>query len=241
MIDWHAAALAAQRANCAYIEDAAQSKAAFSALGDAWIGLLSGIDYQAVLSADSTGATHLSISGTRASQGALIDIFDDADIVPAHVPGGTVTAGVNRDMDKLWDWVFHTADAKAVINIAGHSLGGARAVLSLAYLPPSRLGQIVALAAPKFIGADFYQHYADELWRLTYVLNDADGWASFPWDNPDWKDRPPIDIVSLGGTPGQYQMVPGSQWQDGLDFANHDVARYVARLQAIAAIHVATA
>jgi len=234
MIDWKAVVLAAQRSSAAYIEDAAKAQAAFEALGDKFIGMTSGVDYQAALTQDAAGATHLTISGTRAAQGDLVDVFDDADLIPAHLRVGTVTVGVNSGQVKLWNWVLKTADPKAVINVAGHSLGGARAQLALAYLPASRLGQIVSLAAPKYIQADFFKTYADELWRLTCVLNGADGWASWPWRNLLWDDRPPVDHVWLKDDNGGYVMIAGDKWPGGLVFADHDLSKYTSRLERIA-------
>jgi hypothetical protein len=232
-IDWKACAHAAARANAAYLEDAAQSKAAFSALGDVWIDMISGIDYQAVLSADAGGATHLSISGTRASQGALVDVFDDADLMPVQVAGGTVTAGVNRDQDKLWAWVGKSMDATTVISVAGHSLGAARTALAAAYLPPGRIGALHSFESPKFLSAEFYAAHAAVISRMVCVLNGRDTWAAFPWIDLRWQARPPQDHVWLTAT--GYHMIRPQEWVGAGSFADHSIDLVCERLGAIAA------
>ena len=233
-IDWKAAALAAQRANAAYIKDAAQSRAAFSALGDVWIGLLTGIDYQGVLSADATGATHLSISGTRASQGEFADVFDDADLAPVQVAGGAVTAGVNRDQDKLWTWVGNSTDATAVINVAGHSLGAARTALAAAYLPPERIGALHSFESPKFLSAEFYTAHAAVISRMVCVLNGRDSWAAWPWIDSRWQARPGVDHIWLKDS-GGFTVIPASQWPGAGRFTDHSMELVQTRIEKLAA------
>jgi hypothetical protein len=232
MVDFAAAALACRRANAAYIEDAAQSKAAFSALGDAWIDMITGIDYQAVLSADAAGATHLSISGTRASQGALFDVLDDADLAAVQVPSGSVTAGVNGGQDKMWAWVEKTVDPRAVISIAGHSLGAARTALSVAYLAPERIGALHSFESPKFLSAEFYAAHAAVISRMVCMLNGRDTWAAFPWVSETWQARPPQDHVWL--TASGFQMIDPKHWIGAGSFEDHDIYPIVQRLQNLA-------
>lgn len=231
-VDFAAAALAAQRANAAYIEQASQSKAAFSALGDAWIGMTSGVDYQAVLSADAAGAVHLTISGTRASQFELVDVFDDMDLSPAQVAGGTVTAGVLHDQDKLWKWALGEVDSKAVVNVAGHSLGAARTHLTPLFLPADRVGALHSFEAPKFADVAYYASYATALADMVCVVNGKDGWASWPWFDVT-KSRPQNDHVWLQDV--GYQMIPGPKWPGGWNFDDHGVALVGQRLEALAA------
>src|SRR5260370_37904509 len=79
-MDWGAFPPAAKRPNAAYLDDAAQSKAAFEALGDTWVGQFQDDLHQAVLSVDPAGATHLSISGTRSP--LSLDLFADVSLDP---------------------------------------------------------------------------------------------------------------------------------------------------------------
>jgi hypothetical protein len=229
-VDFAAAALAAQRTSAAYIEDAAQSRAAFSALGDTWIDMTKGVDYQAVLSADAAGATHLTISGTRASQCELVDVFDDVDVDLVPVAGGAVTAGVLRDQDKLWKWALSEVDSKAVINVAGHSLGAARTHLVPLFLPIGRIGALVSLEAPKFADAAYYASHAAVLAGMVCVLNGRDAWASWPWFDHD-RSRPLNDHIWLQDV--GYQTIPGPQWPGGWNFADHGVALVGQRLAAL--------
>jgi hypothetical protein len=232
-MDWAAIATAAKRANAAYIEDAAQSRAAFSALGDDWIDIHADDSHQAVLSVDAAGQTHLSISGTRASTGKLLDIFRDVELAPTSVKGGTVTAGVVQGMQALWDWVLQTVPEANTISVCGHSLGAARAHLTPLFLPAPRIGALHSFAAPKFIQADFYQTYHNELQEMVCVLNGQDGWASWVWFDPDWQHRPPLQHVWLRD--GGFQMVLGDLWPDGWRFSDHDMDLYQAKIEALAA------
>ena len=232
-MDWQAALLACKRANAAYIEDAAASKAAFSSLGDDWIGLYQDASHQAVLSVTPEGDTHLSISGTRASDGKLADIWADARLEPIALAGGTVTAGVAEGMQRMWNWVLQTVPESNPISVCGHSLGAARTHLTPAFLHASRIGALHSFAAPKFLSADFYAAHHDALANMVCVLNGTDGWASWPWIDPRWKDRPPLEHVWLQDA-GGYQMVLGDMWPGGWDFSDHGIDLYQSRLAAVA-------
>lgn len=238
-MDWQAIALAARRANAAYIEDAAASKAAFSSLGDDWIDLYQDASHQAVLSVTPSGETHLSISGTRASEGKLADVWADARLVPVTLAGGTVTTGVSEGMQALWNWVLQTVPQANPISVCGHSLGASRTHLTPAFLPRERIGALHSFAAPKFVAADFYHAHADALADMVCVLNGRDGWASWPWIDPRWKDRPPLEHIWLQDA-GGYQMVLGDLWTSGWDFADHSIDLYQSRIDAIAAATLTT-
>ncbi|NPT59131.1 hypothetical protein [Paraburkholderia elongata] len=233
-MDWSAATLACKRSNAAYLIPEADSRSAFEALGDTWIGQYANASHQAVLSADSAGETHLSISGTRAGSLKLMDVFADVSLEPVKIAGGTITQGVVEGMQQMWDWVLATVPAGDVVNVNGHSLGGIRAQASPAFIDAARLGTIHSFAAPKFIAADFFAAHADVVARMVCVLNGEDGWCSWPWFDDRWQTRPPIDHVWLKANPGAFTMIPGPQWPNGWVFADHDVDRYQARLQAIA-------
>jgi hypothetical protein len=235
MIDWPAVAKAAARANAAYAIGDAASRAAFEALGDVWIAQYQDASHQAVLSADSSGETYLSISGTRASSLKLMDVFADVSLEPMSVPGGTITQGAGEGMDRLWAWVLDTVPDGDTIHVSGHSLGAVRSQASPAFVDPARLGTIHCFAAPKFVGADFFASHADVAARMVCVLNGSDGWASWPWFDSRWQARPPIDHVWLKSDAGAFQMIPGQQWPDGWVFGDHDMDRYQARLEKIAA------
>lgn len=234
MINWQAAALACARANAAYLIDAASSKVAFEALGDVWIGQYANASHQAVLSADAAGETHLSISGTRASSLKLMDVFADVSLEPVSVKGGTITQGVVDGMRQMWDWVLETVPDGDIVHVAGHSLGGSRAQASPAFVDAARLGAIHSFAAPKFIAADFFTSHADVVAQMVCVLDGSDGWASWPWFDPRWTARPPIDHIWLKSDAGDFQMIPGQQWPDGWVFADHSVDRYQARIEKVA-------
>lgn len=238
MIDWQACALAAARSNAAYVIDQTASQAAFSALGDVWIGMYQNASHQAVLSADASGETHLSISGTRASALKVMDVLADMDIAPRPVQGGTVTQGVYEGMAGLWQWVFQTIPAGDIVHVAGHSLGAVRTHLTPLFLPAAQIGRLHSFEAPKFADATFYASHAAALANMVCVLNGADLWAAYPWRNPQWCARPLPIHVWLKDDQGTFQMIQGSQWPGGVDADDHDISRVQARVEAIVAAQV---
>ncbi|MBN3848599.1 hypothetical protein G3N58_17475 [Paraburkholderia sp. Ac-20342] len=235
-MDWQALSLACRRANAAYIEADNASKAAFATLGDTWIGQVQGKSYQAVLSVDNAGKTWLSISGTRASQGALMDVLRDVQLDPVAVDGGHVTAGVAEDMDEIWCWAQKLAPEGTVFNLTGHSLGAARVQASVAFVKPEQIGLMFAFASPKFIAADLFKSHAAVFARMVACVNGADGWCSWPWFDRRWQCRAPIPTVWLKNDQGAFQILPdGNQWQGGFAFGDHDIDNYQKRLETLAA------
>lgn len=231
-MDWSAIALAAKRANAAYIIDAAKSKAAFEALGDVWSSIYSDSNNQAVLSVDPSGATHLSISGTRASSLRLQDVFDDMSLDPHPVKGGKVTEGVISGMQQVWNWALSVAPKGAVFNVAGHSLGASRCHLTPLFLPASQIGTLHSFEAPKFLGADFYSTYAAELANMVCVLNGRDTWAAWPWIDPRWQARPKQDHIWLKSS--GFAVIQASQWPGLGSFGDHSMDVVQARIEKIA-------
>lgn len=245
MIDWHAAALAAARANAAYVIDEAGSRAAFESIGDTWIAQYQDASHQAVLSADGEGETHLSISGTRASALKFMDVIADMSRDPVQVAGGSATQGVYEGMQSLWDWVLQVVPTGDVVHVAGHSLGGARTHLTPLFLPPSQIGQLHSFEAPKFADAAFYASHARLLANMVCVLNGADLWASWPWSEGPlkdlrWQSRPLSLHIWLKDANGSFEMIQGNQWPGGDDPLDHDMSRVQSRLETIAAIAVPT-
>jgi hypothetical protein len=240
MIDWQAAALAAARANAAYLTNEAASKAAFEVLGDTWVAQYQDASHQAVLSADAQGETHLSISGTRASAWKIKDVLADMSLDAITVGGGNVTAGVYEGMQGLWDWVLQVVPAGDVVHVAGHSLGGSRTHLTPLFLPAAQIGQLHSFEAPKFADAAFYAAHAAALCDMVCVVNGADLWASWPWkDGPlkdlRWQARPGVQHVWLKDDRGTFSIIPASKWPEGDDPLDHDMSRVHARVDAIAA------
>ncbi|RDU99247.1 hypothetical protein [Trinickia dinghuensis] len=240
MIDWQATALAAARANAAYLIDQAASQAAFAALGDTWIAQYKNASHQAVLSADAAGETRLSISGTRASAFKVMDVLADMSLDPVPVAGGHVTAGVQEGMQALWDWVLQVVPRGDVVHVAGHSLGGARTHLTPLFLPVAQIGALHSFEAPKFADSAFYAAHADPLANMVCVVDGADLWASWPWKEGPlkdlrWQARPLPAHVWLKDDLGTFEMIPGAQWPEGDNPADHDIARVQARIEKIAA------
>lgn len=235
-MDWSALALSARRANAAYLENDDQSKAAFQALGDVWVGQFQDSSHQAALSVDPSGAAWLSISGTRASDGQLADVWRDVALALVSIKGGTVTRGAQEGMVHVFDWAMSTAPVGTVINLAGHSLGAVSAQICPAYLPSEQIGQIYSFAAPKFIAADFFASHADVFKRLIACVNASDGWASWPWFDRRWQDRAPVPTVWLKNDQGGFQMLDdGNKWSGGWRFSDHDIDSYQKRLESIVA------
>jgi hypothetical protein len=231
-MDMSAILTAAKRANAAYLMQEADSRAAFEALGDTWIAMYQNASHQAVLSACPNGETHLSISGTRASAFKFLDVFADMSLEPAPVSGGTVTRGVVEGVQEMWNWVFAVIPSNEVVNVAGHSLGGARTHLTPVYLPLHQIGTLASFEAPKFAQADFYASHAEALAGMACVLNGSDLWASWPWRNVEWNARPLAQHYWLLDDSGAFMMIDGNEWGGGADADDHDITRVIARLEA---------
>lgn len=240
MMDWKSIAMAARRANAAYVINADDSKDAFSALGDTWISQYQDASHQAVLSADANGETHLSISGTRASALKFMDVIADMSRDPVPVAGGNATQGVYEGMQRLWDWVLQVVPAGDVVHVSGHSLGGSRTHLTPLFLPAAQIGQLHSFEAPKFADAAFYAAHAGALAEMVCIVNGADLWASWPWKEGPlkdlrWQARPGVPHVWLKDDRGTFSIIPASQWPEGDDPLDHDMSRVQARADAIAA------
>ncbi|MPW16888.1 hypothetical protein GCT13_08070 [Paraburkholderia sp. CNPSo 3157] len=236
-MDWQALVLACRRANASYIENDDASKRAFEALGDVWVSQLQDDSHQAVLSVDSSGATWLSISGTRSSDGQLADVWRDVQLAPVEINGGHVTQGAASGMQNVFDWALSTAPSGAALNLTGHSLGAVSVSVAPAYVPAGRIGKIFSVAAPKFIAADFFTSHAAVFQRLTACVNSADGWASWPWFDRRWQYRAPVQTVWLKNDQGAFQMLDdGNKWPGGWRFSDHDIDSYQARLASISAM-----
>jgi hypothetical protein len=230
-MDWSAIALAVKRANAAYIESDDQSKAAFEALGDTWVGQFQDQSHQACLSVDAAGACHLSISGTRATALALADIFADVSLDPVSVKGGNVTRGVYEGMQNVWDWALRTVTSGTVFNVSGHSLGASRTHLTPLFIPASQIGSLHSFEAPKFCDAQFYAYYAPELSQMVCVLNGRDTWAAWPWIDPRWQSRPQHDHVWLKKT--GFSIIPWRTWVGAGSFSDHSCDEVQSRIEAI--------
>lgn len=232
-IDFKAAALAARRASAAYIESRWAAANAFEALGDTFVDQYQNASHQAYITVDGAGRTQLSISGTRASQGALADVFDDVDLAPFNMAlGGAVARGCWEGMADLWQWVHDTVDANAVIDVQGHSLGAARTHLSPVFRDPAHIGALHAFESPKFADTAFYSRFAAPLAGMVCTLNGRDMWAAWPWLG-DAYSRPQVPHVWL--TQGPYAVIDPAAWT-GPHTSNddHDIDLVAQRLNAIA-------
>lgn len=231
-MNWAAISAAARRAQTAYIIDPAQAKAAFEALGDTWIGQYQDSDSQAALSIDSSGATCLSISGTRFSAGKIGDLFDDVQIEAVDVgDGAKVTRGAYESAKEIWDWALKLAPTGTVFNVCGHSLGGWRTAYTPLFIPAAQIGALHAFEPPKGANLAYYQKYAKELAALVIVGNGLDVWFGYPRLG-DWMHRPGA-MVHLQQT--GFQLIDTSKWPGGLSLSDHSIDLVVSRLQAIAA------
>jgi hypothetical protein len=183
-IDWKAAALAARRADAAYIENTAEARAAFEQLGDTFIDQYQNGTHQAVLTADSAGRTQLSISGTRKLSLTALDLLDDIDLTPV-LPDRTrpyrVARGAYEGLQEMWGWINETVDWRAVLDVQGHSLGGARTHFTPMFRAPQFVGRLHSFESPKFADSAYYAHFAEDLAHMVCTLNGRDPWAAWPW------------------------------------------------------------
>ncbi|MBN3757253.1 hypothetical protein G3N95_30225 [Paraburkholderia sp. Tr-20389] len=226
---------AARRAQAAYIMDAAQSKAAFEALGHTFISQFKDHDSQAVLSVGPDGKTYFSLAGTRASDLQIGDIVDDIDLSPVSVAkGANVTRGPHDSAKELYAWALATCPAGTMLNICGHSLAASRTHLAPLFVPSAQIGTLHSFAAPKFADAGYYATYAHQLTNMVCVVNGADGWCSWPWFDRRWQARPLVQHIWLKDDHGTFAMIDGNKWPGGWRFSDHDMDNYEARIGKIA-------
>ncbi|WP_145956458.1 hypothetical protein [Burkholderia pseudomallei] len=240
MMDWALTAKAARRAEAAYIEDDTKSRAAFEGLGDMWIGQLEADSHQATVTRDASGGYWLNISGTRASDFRIMDVFADVSLDPVQVTGGKVTQGVYAGMDKVWSWAKGLAPVGTVWNVTGHSLGASRTHLTPLFLPASQIGALFSYEAPKFLDAQFYATHAGELASMVCVLNGSDLWCGWPWFDQRWQDRPQRDHIWLKDSRGTFAIIDPKAWPGGRRNSDHDIGLVCQRLEKIAAASTLT-
>jgi Lipase (class 3) len=130
----------------------------------------------------------LSISGTRFGQ-SVGDLLDDAYILPTDLGGGVrVTSGAYSGMDALWAWAKSLVRTDSVWHVAGHSLGGQRALLTGLFVSVERIGSISAFEAPRTGNAALWSRLAPSLGNATHVRNGEDLWFGWPfiseWSHP---------------------------------------------------------
>jgi hypothetical protein len=231
-MDWAATALAARRAQAVYIMDAAKAKAAFTALGDSFVAQYQDADSQAVLSTDAAGAWHLSLSGTRFSDGQIGDLIDDLQTDALDLGGGAkVTRGPYESAKQIFAWALKIVPADAVVSVCGHSLGGWRLAYTPCFLAPERIGALHAFEPPKGANAAYYAKYAKELAGLVIVGNGRDIWFGYPRLGA-WIHRPGqmVWLTSTG-----FQLIDTAAWPGGLSLPDHSIDLVVDRLEKIAA------
>jgi hypothetical protein len=228
-VNWASILAAAKRAQAAYIEDAAEAKAAFEALGLEFIGQHQDVLHQAVLSRDRTGAIYLSISGTRFGEAHNADLLEDVYLLPVMAPrGGVVAAGVYNGMAEFWTWVNANVPDGA-INVEGHSLGAERALLTPLFLPKARIGSLHAFEAPQCASPAYWTAYAAELAGAVHTVNGGDVW--YGWPPVSQYRHPNANLIWLTGS--GYEIIKPSQWPGGLSMGDHSIAEVVARLDTI--------
>ncbi|WP_296661918.1 hypothetical protein [Paraburkholderia sp.] len=154
---------------------------------------------------------------------------------PVAINGNHVTRGAAEGMDRVFRWAAATAPKGAVFQIIVHSLGTVSATLAPCYLPADQIGTITSLATPKFIGQYFFVTHAPAFERLTPIVLGEDRWTSWPWFDPEWQYRAPVETLWLQDDQGAYQILnDGNRWHGGWDYADHGIGRYQGRLDKIA-------
>jgi hypothetical protein len=236
VIDWKALALAAARANAAYIEDRNAAQAAFSALGDTFIDQYKNGTHQAVLSFATQDRVQLSISGTRGLSLSALDLFDDIDLTPALASlNGHAAAGAIEGLEAMWNWVDTILPPECLLDVQGHSLGAARTHMTPLFCLPEVIGNLYSFESPKFLDAAFYADCADVLDKMVCTLNGRDPWAAWPWC-PHGYVRPPLPHIWLSPA-GYATTIAPDDWPGGelLRFTDHDMAPIAALLARLAA------
>lgn len=228
-MNWAAILAAARRAQAAYIEDAGQAQAAFEALGHTFLGQYQNASHQAVVSL-AGGEVCLSISGTRFGQ-SLGDLMSDINLDLIDVgDGAKVTQGAYEGLADMWAWAQSKADAGAVFNVEGHSLGAWRTYYTPLFLPRERIGRTHCFESPKAANAAFWNRYG--LPDTVSTVNGSDIWFGYPFLGDDVIQRP-ADHIWLKST--GFQIISPTQWPRGFSPSDHSIDLVVQRIEAISA------
>lgn len=215
----------AQISNIAYTDDPSKQLAQFAALNFQTLGRYEGPDHRALLIRNNDRHV-LALCGTRFSDANVHELFDDEDVLPVDLGDGRrVMQGFHRGMADLAAWAFGLTDA--VLEVTGHSLGGARSHLMPLFAPAERMGQITSFAAPKAANRAYWATCP----AIRRVVNARDLWAGYLWLG-EWCQ--PDAMLWLGN--GALTPMTESQWIGGIRASDHSITDgYIAALQKLAA------
>jgi hypothetical protein len=115
-----------------------------------------------------------------------------------------------------------------MIDITGHSLGGARTHLAPAVFPLNRIGRRVSFAAPKAANAAYWSE-GEACASLTRVVYGRDLWAGYPWI-AEWC-QPPSMLWLHDGIAAE---TTEAAWPGGLRAAHHSIDKaYIPALKGL--------
>lgn len=223
---------AVQRAQAVYIVDPKAAQTAFEGLGMKWLGQYQDSTHQGVVSQDAKGQYHVTIAGTRYSEGYGADVLMDIWLAPVNaLEGGQVASGVHEGMDKFWAWALNLIPASASINMEGHSLGAERVLLAPLFIPKERLGDMYAFEAPMCATQEYWDAYREELANVVHTVQGADRWYAYPPRQGYCHDAKSNVLWFLSS--GQILWTTPAAWQTtALSDADHSIDLLVTRVQA---------
>ena len=159
IVDWAQLALDAKLASIAYIRDEPTAKQALEALWFEFVAIV-GNGQCYVTICRKGGVTHFLIRGTQVMSGfSLSQLLDNERVMPVEVEGYE-----GAPMDGYWTPLQSLYDSELVkyvssyMRVIGHSMGGVRALLTMALLPLATTAWIVAFAPPKGATMRFWQN-----------------------------------------------------------------------------------
>lgn len=219
----------AQRCNAVYIEDLTAATAAFQALGMTVLGQYKNLTHQAILSKDVKGLYHLTIAGTRISEGNNLDLLDDIWLAPVKIPqGGMVASGVISGMDEFWKWVLVQVPAGIAINVEGHSLGAERTLLTPLFLSADRIGDLYAFEAPQCATQEFWDAYHAVLANAVHTVCGEDIWYNWPARQGYVHDK---NSTVIWFQTTSTKIIAPADWPVGFNEADHVIEEVIARIQ----------
>jgi hypothetical protein len=216
----------AQLSSAVYETDHAALAAAVTALGLRLVGVAESADCQAMMVDEAEGQI-LVIRGTQvADHFSPAELLDDANPFHSDLGAGVrVRAGYWQPLKALWPQIRAMIDPAKPLTVTGHSLGGVRAAIAPALMPPEIVPVVVAFAPPK--GGN------DRFWNLAYAGRPApilvgrrDDFA-LAWAPADRVVCQPGRILHLTGT--GWEWVPDWPWDD-VSIPAHNVEAYVGDL-----------
>lgn len=216
---------AAQLANTVYLGSTDSTQKALSPLGHTLLTRVSDDDYQVIITRKQ-GLNYVVFAGSRPMIEYPEDWIDDSDFIPNDdtLPGAF--PGFCNGLVKMWQTklLLHIYPAFPYCRIIGHSLGGARALLTPLFFSPDFIHSIVTFGAPKVLSINAIKEYPSH--KAFQIIHDRDTLASWP-PGDDYRHPDPVYLLTQGS------LKATSELPDATEPEDHLIASYIATLESL--------